>query len=291
MERYQLKQMQALPLEIKIQKTNLRIKEWYEHYDGDVYVSFSGGKDSTVLLHLVRKLYPDVVAVFSDTGLEFPEIREFVKNIENVEWLKPAKNFKDVINEYGYPIISKEVADCIYGARKGQPYRTKRIDGSMKGSRYDASKYAYLMDAPFKIAQNCCYYMKKKPFKDYEKKSGKKPIVGTMACESQLRTSSYLKSGCNAFNSKRPMSKPISFWTEKDIWGYMKKFNVNYSKIYDMGYQRTGCVFCGFGCHLEKEPNRFQLLKKTHPKLFDYCMGETGLGMKKVLDFIGVDNS
>ena len=71
-----------------------------------------------MLLHLVRELYPDVPAVFIDTGLEYPEIREFVKTFENVEWLKPKMNFKQVIQKYGYPFISKEVSNCVYGARK-----------------------------------------------------------------------------------------------------------------------------------------------------------------------------
>jgi len=294
LEHWQLKQMQSLPLEVKIEKTKLRVKEWYEHYEGQVYVSFSGGKDSTVLLNIVREIYPDVEAVFSDTGLEFPEIREFVKSIDNVKWLKPDMNFKDVIKKHGYPVIGKEVSNCVEGARKGQVYRINRFNGTLKNkdgrkSRYDTSKYAYLLDAPFKISDKCCNEMKKKPFKRYEKETGNKPIVGTMAEESQLREQSWLKTGCNAFDAKRPMSTPISFWTEGDIWEYIKQKNIPYSKIYNMGYKRTGCVFCAFGAHLEKYPNRFQLLEKTHPKLHNYCMRETGLGMQKVLDYIGVD--
>ena len=64
MELWQLQQKQSLPLEAKIAMTQQRIREWYEHWDGEVYVSFSGGKDSTVLLHIVRQMYPDVPAVF-----------------------------------------------------------------------------------------------------------------------------------------------------------------------------------------------------------------------------------
>ena len=85
----ELRLLQNYPLELKIEKTKLRIKEWYEYYNGEVYVSFSGGKDSTVLLDIVRSVYPEVEAVFSDTGLEFPEIREFVKSKENVTIIKP----------------------------------------------------------------------------------------------------------------------------------------------------------------------------------------------------------
>ena len=111
---------QSYSLERKIQLTRQRIEAWYEWWDGNVYVSFSGGKDSTVLLDLVRNVcgYKEVPAVFVDTGLEYPEIREFVKKFDNVIWLKPKKNFKQVIKEYGYPFISKEVSECVYGARK-----------------------------------------------------------------------------------------------------------------------------------------------------------------------------
>lgn len=105
-----MKLLQALPLNLKIAKTQNRIREWYNYYGGEVYVSFSGGKDSTVLLDIVRGLYPDIDAVYVDTGLEYPELRDFVKTIDNVTWLKPKKNFKSVIQEYGYPIVSKEVA-------------------------------------------------------------------------------------------------------------------------------------------------------------------------------------
>jgi 3'-phosphoadenosine 5'-phosphosulfate sulfotransferase (PAPS reductase)/FAD synthetase len=114
-----LYQMQGLPLELKIRMTKSRIRDWINAYGEDgVYVSFSGGKDSTVLLDLVRQDYPNIPAVFVDTGLEYPEIRQFVKTFDNVEWLKPKMNFKQVIQKYGYPFISKEVSECVYGARK-----------------------------------------------------------------------------------------------------------------------------------------------------------------------------
>lgn len=302
-----LKIMQSWPIERKIQVTQTRIIEWYQKNGGKVYVAFSGGKDSTVLLDLVRRIYPDVPAVFIDTGLEYPELREFVKTIQNVTWLKPEMNFRKVIEKYGYPLISKDVAEKIYSARKGG-YALKRFDDDSEynkkyGCRYSVSRWTWLKDSNIPISNKCCTEMKKKPSKKYEKETGNKAIVGVMACESRTRKTAWLKNGCNAFDSKRPISQPMSFWTEQDVLRYIKEFNIPYAsvygdikqdengKYYTTGYRRTGCVFCGFGCHLEKEPNRFQRLKQTHPKLWDYCMkpwDEGGLGMKEVLDYIGV---
>lgn len=114
-----LQSMQAAPLSVKVRMTKSRIRDWVNEFGEDgVYVSFSGGKDSTVLLHLVREMYPDIPAVFCDTGLEYPEVREFVKTFDNVTWLKPKLTFKQVIEKYGYPFISKEVAECVWGARR-----------------------------------------------------------------------------------------------------------------------------------------------------------------------------
>lgn len=98
-----LKIMQGWSLERKIQVTQTRIIEWYQHWEGKVYVSFSGGKDSTVLLDLARRIYPDIEAVYVDTGLEYPEIRSFVKTKDNIDWIRPKIPFNQVIEKYGYP--------------------------------------------------------------------------------------------------------------------------------------------------------------------------------------------
>ena len=284
-----LRQMQSLDLESKIRMSQNRIRQWYEHWDGQVYVAFSGGKDSTVLLNLVREIYPAVPACFCDTGLEFPEIRDFVKTFENVVWLKPKMNFRQVIEKYGFPVVSKEQSQFIDEARntKSDKVRDIRLKyGNKAGRGMVSQKWRFLLDAPFAISDRCCDVMKKRPSKKYEKDTGRAPIVGTMAIESQLRRQQYIKFGCNAFECKRPISKPLSFWTDCDVWEYIKSNNVPYSKIYDMGYERTGCTFCMLGVHLEKEPNRFQRMQKTHPKQWKFCMDK--LGLRKVLKYIGV---
>lgn len=304
-----LKIMQSWSLEQKIMRTQTRIMEYCMRYDNQVYVSFSGGKDSTVLLDLVRRINPNIPAVFIDTGLEYPEIREFVKTIPNVIWLKPEMNFRKVIQTYGYPLIGKEVAQKIYEYRRHPDgYAAARFDDNSEynkkyKSRYSMAKWIWLRDSDIPISHKCCSVMKKKPASQFERKSGLHPIIATMACESQLRRTEWRKKGCNAFEGTRPTSQPMSFWLERDVLEYIKRYDLPYASVYGdievdengryytTGCARTGCVFCGFGCHNEKEPNRFQRLKQTHPKLWDYCMrpwDEGGLGMKRVLESIGV---
>lgn len=392
-----LKQMQSLPLEAKIRMSKQRIKVWFESwmrfeiydkatgktrfatidtrdrnaeppmketeyiesaFDGQVYVSFSGGKDSTVLADLCARVCKEygwtLYLLFANTGLEYPEIQKFVKVY--AEWLRntygievvldivrPEMRFDEVIKKYGYPAVSKEVAQCVEQAKKNAQtgkytYRLKRLNNELldkkgKPSRYNIPQWKFLLDADFDISHQCCNVMKKKPAKAYEKETGRKAIIGTLAQESRLRQQKWIQNGCNAFEGKRPTSQPLSFWTEQDILHYLKKYDVPYCSVYGdiqvksesedaiegqmnlidyldcyepedllqtTGCDRTGCIFCMFGCHLEKEPNRFQRLKETHPRQYQYCIGggemvdgkwqpsKEGLGLGKVLDYIGV---
>jgi 3'-phosphoadenosine 5'-phosphosulfate sulfotransferase (PAPS reductase)/FAD synthetase len=160
--------------------------------------------------------------------------------------------------------------------------------------------------------------MKKSPAKRYEHKNNMHPILAQMADESRLRKQKWLENGCNGFDMKRPVSNPMSFWLEHDVLQYIKEHNIEICSVYGdiqqkggqlaldgmecelctSGCQRTGCIFCGYGCHLEKGETRFQRLKRTHPKQYDYCIGggaydpedglwkpdKNGLGMAHVFD-------
>lgn len=312
-----LRELQSLSLEEKIQVSTARIIEWYEYWEGQVYISNSGGVDSTVLSWLVHNVYPDVVDVYCDTGLEYPELREFVLNKSNVIALKPKMSFVEVIKKYGYPLISKETAYAIYSANHGSLYGINK----MKGLRTDGTpnsyyasnvKWEYLVGSDIPVGNQCCYVMKKSVAKHYEKQSGKHPFIGTMTEESTTRKTAWIRSGCNAFSGERPISSPISFWKKSDVLECLHKYNIPYVKeiygdiVCENGVytttklKRSGCIWCGLGCHLEKEPNKFQVLAELKPNLYDYCMRggkydesgkwipDKGLGMAKVLDFINV---
>ena len=310
-ELWELKQMQSLPLEAKIQMTRTRIRGWIDEFGEDgVYVSFSGGKDSTVLLDIVRKDYPNIKAVFVNTGLEYPSVRLFAESKENVTVLRPTMNFRDVIIKYGYPVITKEIAGKTKEVRKSiargnlNTVRYRQFMGLEKKDNGDLSEfncehYKFLLDAPFELSDECCDIMKKKPFYKYNKKKKAVPIIAIMADESRQRRTKWLKFGCNAFDMKHPQSNPMSFWTEQDVLTYIHTYNLSIADAYGQvvvkndgvdgqinihdylgdyrgceyettGCKRTGCIFCMFGITQDKD--RFIRLAEQEPKLCDYVM-------------------
>lgn len=283
-----LRELQSLSLSYKVFESRQRIAEWVQHWGADkCYIAFSGGKDSTVLLDLVRRGHPEIPAVFSNTGLEFPEIVQYVRTVPGVTWLKPKRKFKDVIQRWGYPFPSKEQAVAISRYRNTsdpvqKEYRLNGFPNGPKGKIF--AKWKFLLDAPFKVSDFCCRELKKNPIYRYQRESGRPyGFVGGKADESNQRLRVYLKEGCNGFSASNPQSRPLSFWRDEDIWEYIRLRKLPYSSIYDKGYTRTGCVFCMFGVHTEGENNRFVQLSKTHPKLHRYCMNK--LGIRTVLEY------
>jgi 3'-phosphoadenosine 5'-phosphosulfate sulfotransferase (PAPS reductase)/FAD synthetase len=338
-----LKYFQAMPLALKIKFSFQRMREWTREFGGNgVYVSFSGGKDSTVLADLYAQFCKEwgyeMWLVFVNTGLEYPEIQKFVKWYAqhlrdkygitvHLEILRPKMRFDEVIKKYGYPLISKEVSQKIYDYRKNPEGWTKqRFDSDSEyvkryGTRYDLSKWKPLRDSNIPVSHYCCKVMKKDPLKTYEKNNDKIPIIATLAEESALRATEWYRSGCNAFDSKRPISKQMSFWTEQDVFQYIKQYDVPIASVYGdvveydeegneynttlfgdacgklhtTGCDRTGCIFCAFGANC-RDDQRFQRLKETHPRQYAYCIGGgeyvdgvwqpngQGLGMGHVFD-------
>ena len=343
-----LKAFQAESLEEKHQRTLAKVGEWFSYWNNEVYVAFSGGKDSSVLAYICAfwcsLIKATLYLVFVDTGLEYPEIKQHVKffaqylrekfGIEVVlEVLRPEMRFDEVIKKYGYPLISKEIAKCVSAARRldskyGDVCR-QRLAGAAEQksgelSRYNCAKYAPLLYVDFRMSDRCCDVMKKKPAHAYARQTGRKAITAMMADESRLREQQWLKGGCNMFDNQFPVSNPMSFWKENDVLQFIKANGIPICSVYgdviyadnpeqmrfeELGFgecgserlattgcDRTGCIFCAFGCHKEEGLSRFQRLKQTHPRQYKYCIGggeyidgvwqpnKEGLGMGHVFE-------
>ena len=222
-----------------------------------------------------------------------------------------------------------EDAPSLYKILMGQyQHKEKGVATDEMPKMYDKSKYAFMLDAPFYIGSSCCDQLKKKPIKEYGKRAGRVPIIGTMASESKLRTQDWMVHGCNGFERKEPMSKPMSFWTEQDVllyikihnlpicsvygdvvedwdatddiegqmtisdlegWGDMELFDAERPPLKTTGCDRTGCVLCGFGCHLEREgEGRFERLKSTHPGFYNLLdvVKNNGVTYREAIEWI-----
>ena len=193
-------------------------------------------------------------------------------NDENYKWGAPARTLQ-MLGQY--------------------PHKENGEYTGEKSNRYDKSRYAFLLDAPFNCSSECCKVMKKAPAHKYSHQTKRQPMTAQMADESKLRTSSWIRHGCNSFEGKNPISNPMSFWTEQDVLRYIKDNNLPICSVYGevvsdseemwqislpglelpeeklhcTGCKRTGCVCCGFGAHC-KDDTRFIDLKKTHPQMY-----------------------
>lgn len=314
----ELRYRQSLPFEMKIKLSFDRIRLFAKKYGTDgIYVSFSGGLDSRVALDIARKYDSGIIAVYLDTWLEYPEIRQSVAEIENVIIIKPDKTLKNIIKDNGWCYPSKDVSEAIEAYRRGCRWAINKLnglDGKGKRSEYrqQYKKWLPLAESNIPISNGCCLDMKERPASDFEAKTGLHPILGLLAEESERRKESYLRTGCNSFESKRPNSKPLGFWTKQDIYLYYKKYNLELPEPYGYliekgqvpgqtslfdfnncsnckpiycttGEKRTGCMFCPIGCHLDGF-KKFKRLKKKYPSIYDYCMEE--LNEKQLIDWI-----
>lgn len=327
MEYRELQMLQALPLDIKIAKTKLRILDVINEFGiNGVYVPVSGGKDSTVLSHIVEQVQKewgipkeDIPRVNSNTGNEYDEVLKAARELSDIE-VRPKMTLYEVLTNEGYPVASKKTSRMLRDIQNptGKNDTTIKLyltgikaDGSKSKSFKLAERWKPFINSDVKCSERCCDILKKEPMKRYEEETGRIPLIGTMAAEGGARKNGYLKTGCNAFHIGKSM--PIGFWTEQDILEYILLYNIKIPSVYGdivrgkdgklstTGEKRTGCVFCTFGVQMEKGENRFQRLKKLDPKKYNFCINggevnswgrwtpKNGLGMGHVLDLMGID--
>lgn len=292
----ELNERQHWTLDQKIDHCVGTIESFISRTGHNVYVSFSGGKDSTILLDIARRFVKkDMPAVFCNTGNEYPDIIKFVKQTENVTWLNLKTTMVEIIQKEGFPLVSKEVSEKIRQIRhtKSDKLRNIRLYGYPDRPHTMArcpKKWQFLKDADFDISERCCDELKKRRFKQFEKETGLYPLIGTTAAESRLRTMQYLiRGGCNAFNGSRPRSFPISIFTENDVMEYAMRFKIRLCPIYnDPKVRQTGCMLCGFGA--DQDPHHFDYVYEHYPKAYQYFMNikNNGVTYRQALNYIGV---
>jgi 3'-phosphoadenosine 5'-phosphosulfate sulfotransferase (PAPS reductase)/FAD synthetase len=179
-----LKQRQNWTLEQKIDHAVIVVSSFAERVQGKIFVSYSGGKDSLCTLDIIRRFVDRTVpAVFCNTGNEYPEAVKFVRQTENVSVIRPEIHIRQIIEKYGFPLISKEQSQYIRQAKHthSEKLRNIRLHGSINGIDKIAERWKFLIDAPFDVSEKCCDLLKKKPFKRFGKETGLYPVIGTMA--------------------------------------------------------------------------------------------------------------
>jgi 3'-phosphoadenosine 5'-phosphosulfate sulfotransferase (PAPS reductase)/FAD synthetase len=230
------------------------------------------------VLHLILKYRPDIPVLFNDSGVEFPETREFVEKLAslwnlNLHIAKPKENedFWACAKKYGWPILGKSVSSNVERALRTGNIRDKLSFLEKK-----------LVENQVRISTRCCQFTRENPSKQVEKElNADLKILGIMASESRARVRLWTDHGDHYyvkryFSTKEGIWKvsPISIWTENDIWEYHRVYNIPYCRLYDMGHKRNGCWPCAMGFrygHLER-------LRKSHPKLFNFLIFETEMG-------------
>jgi 3'-phosphoadenosine 5'-phosphosulfate sulfotransferase (PAPS reductase)/FAD synthetase len=290
----ELKDRQSWSLNQKIDHSLGVLEDFISKVGGveNVVISFSGGKDSTVLLHLARMIYPNIKSVFVNTGNEWPENIKFTKKLisngYDIDVVQPEKTVKEVFEQHGFPLVSKELSERVSRVRRCPDCKSAKSyifkSGSADRMKMIAKKWMFLIDEQFDISPMCCKILKKKPMDEYLKKTGRKIIVGTMADESAMRAKAYVQvGGCNSFKEGNIKSAPLSIWTENDIIEYIDRYNVEISEAYTkLNQKRTGCVVCGFGYHLSLKDgiDKFSTLKEYYPKYYDMVMNYENNGVK-----------
>ncbi len=281
----ELYERQKWTLAQKIDHSLGTIDQFIAKMDGKVYLAFSGGKDSTVLMHLCEIIKKDILCVFVNTGCEYLDIIRFVnecqKDGHNIKIIRPEYKPREIWEKYGFPLVSKEAAEFIHAIRINPDSKKskKALGVTNPDSQFVlGKKWRYLINETYDTSNMCCQKLKKDPSHKFQKESGLYPIIGIMASESRLREKTYIRrGGCNVWG-ENANSHPLSIWTDDDIWQFIRENNIKIADIYNKGAQRTGCAACGFGCQF-KNDTRLQLLYDLYPKYYEMVMNFTNHGI------------
>lgn len=301
--------MQALPYEVKIKRAELRAREYIEKLDDmelNAHVSV-GGLDSIVLLLFLRHIGIDVPAI-SVSALEDKSIQRIHRELGVIS-IPPGKPKVQILQEYGFPVISKKIAGRIdtlqRPTEKNKTVRHAIITGEcgaqghyaknshMKlpqkwlelfaGYENETENVNYKI-APFKVSNKCCLYMKEQPCDWWAKEHKSRPYLGLMASEGGQREEALTEHGCNYFGKGVIRSAPFAPFLRQDLLQLALDLKAPVPEIYGTierrpdgtlyttGAQRTGCSMCGFGVHMETRPHRFDRLRVRNPKEWEFWM-------------------
>lgn len=303
-------QYMSMPYAAKVSLARQRIWEWYEtcnHYGKKCAVSV-GGLDSITLLALCREELGDDLDGISVSVLEDISIQRVHKEM-NVIRIRPIKAKPEILQEFGFPVLSKLLAAKI--ERLQTPGDTSPIvkaymTGDMGAwGHFGHSDNFKLPDtyvelfggnyaefrpdlncrcANFKVSDKCCYWLKELPVQKYQEEHNIWPFLGMMQSEGGRRQFSLRKHGCNYVGKSTARSCPFNYFTRQDllqlaldlkihvpeIYGEIRRDE--YGRLYTSGAQRTGCSMCGFGIQLESRPHRFDRLRERNMKEWEYWM-------------------
>lgn len=302
---------QTWPYEAKVRHARRMVDNFYGEIcnvqERNVHVSV-GGLDSITLLIFIRDVCHLDVPGISVSCLEDKSVQKIHKEL-GIECLKPLKSKVEVLQEFGWPVLSKEIAGKISllqrATEKNATVRhailtgeTGEYGGNKTGSRMKMSQkwlekfggadpegaalgYAA---APFKVSDRCCYYLKERPCDIWAKEHNSVPYLGLMASEGGRRAKSLAMNGCNYYSKSATRSAPFAIFSRQDLLQLALDLNVpvpeiygtierdESGRLYTTGAQRTGCSMCGFGVHLEKRPHRFDRLYERNPKEWEFWM-------------------
>ena len=327
-------QHMSLPYDLKVRMAKNRVKDWqnvcWEY--GKNYAVSVGGLDSITLLAFCREVLDEDVQGISVSQLEDRSIQAVHREMGVIP-IKPLKSKVQILQEYGFPVVSKLAAAKIerlqtpgdtspiiraymtgdMGAWGGYGHndRFKLPDKWVElfGGLYaDMRPDLNCKCAPFKVSDQCCYWLKELPVQLYQEEHDIWPFLGLMQSEGGRRQYSLRMHGCNYVGETTARSCPFNYFNRQDLLQLALDLNVHvpeiYGKIVRNHYgtlqttkaQRTGCSMCGFGIHLDQRPHHFDLLREQNPKEWEFWMyrcctdPETGekYGWGRVLDYIGV---